>query len=74
MTKPYEQIIEQHGTGTKFIVRTFEDSVDEDELVCDQPISELKAEQTLSRGHQVAQSQQQEQRNGDVKEKRLMRK
>ena len=33
MTKPYEEIIEQHGTGTKFVVRTFEDSVDEDELV-----------------------------------------
>ena len=45
---------------------------DEDELVCDKSISELKAEQTLSRGHQVAQSQQQEERNGDEKEKHLM--
>jgi hypothetical protein len=31
---PYtEQIIEQHGTGTKFIIRTFTDSVEEEELV-----------------------------------------
>lgn len=31
---PYtEQITEQHGTGIKFIIRTFTDSVEEDELV-----------------------------------------
>tara|TARA_B110000503_G_scaffold58853_1_gene94046 strand:+ start:29 stop:313 length:285 start_codon:yes stop_codon:yes gene_type:complete len=30
-TVPYtEQIIEQHGTGTKFIIRTFTDSVEEE--------------------------------------------
>ena len=33
MTKPYEEIIEQHGTGTKFVIRTFLASVEEDELV-----------------------------------------
>ena len=33
-TVPYtEEIIEQHGTGTKFVIRTFTDSVEEDELV-----------------------------------------
>ncbi len=33
-TKPYsEEVIEQHGTGTKFIIRTFTDSVEEEELV-----------------------------------------
>lgn len=33
-TKPYsEEVIEQHGTGVKFIIRTFTDSVEEDELV-----------------------------------------
>lgn len=34
MTKPYEEVVEQHGTGTKFVIRTFEDSLEEDELVC----------------------------------------
>jgi hypothetical protein len=33
MTKPYEEIIEQHGTGTKFVIRTFDESVGSDELV-----------------------------------------
>ena len=33
MTKPYEEIVEQHGTGTKFVIRTFEESVDSNELV-----------------------------------------
>jgi len=34
MTKPYtEEVIEQHGTGTKYMIRTFEESVDSNELV-----------------------------------------
>ena len=33
MTKPYEEIVEQHGTGTKFVIRTFDESVDSNELV-----------------------------------------
>jgi len=34
MTKPYkEEIIEQHGTGRFFKVRTFDQSVEEKELV-----------------------------------------
>ncbi len=41
---------------------------DEGELACDQPIGELKAEQTRSRGQRLAHSQQQEARNGDEKE------
>ena len=34
MTKPYkEEILEQHGTGKMFKVRTFEHTVDDSELV-----------------------------------------
>ena len=34
MTKPYtEEILEQHGTGEKYILRTFHEDVDVEELV-----------------------------------------
>ena len=34
MTEPYtEEILEQHGTGVKFKIRTFSEGVDMDELV-----------------------------------------
>ena len=34
MTKPYkEEVLEQHGTGKMFKVRTFEHTVDDSELV-----------------------------------------
>ena len=34
MTKPYtEEILEQHGTGETYILRTFHEDVDDEELV-----------------------------------------
>ena len=34
LTKPYtEEILEQHGTGETYILRTFEENVEDEELV-----------------------------------------
>jgi len=34
MTNPYiEKVLEQHGTGKKFILRTFDETVDEKDLI-----------------------------------------